>query len=162
MIRAIKSVVFARCFRRFAQCLAQRGIQHILHQRRFARTRDTGDTSKPAQREIDVDIFQIVFGDAAQPQLRRVFGRHAGRVITGRTQFSRQIASGDRIFGRHDSRRRIEADDFTAARAGAGADVEDAVGGEHDLRIVFHHHQRIAGVAQLVHHADDAAHVARM
>jgi hypothetical protein len=32
--------------------------------------------------------------------------------------------------------------------AGAGADVEHAVGGQHDLRVVLDHDQRVAGVAQ--------------
>ena len=45
---------------------------------------------------------------------------------------------------------------------GPGPDVEDAVGREHDLRIVLDHDQRVAGVAQPLHHADHAAHVARM
>ena len=49
-----------------------------------------------------------------------------------------------------------------AALAGAGAEVENAVGLQHDLRIVLDHHQRVAGVAQPLHHADDALHVARM
>ena len=32
----------------------------------------------------------------------------------------------------------------------------------HHLWIVLHHHQRIARIAQSVHHADDTAHIARM
>ncbi|MCY1213085.1 hypothetical protein D9M72_248440 [compost metagenome] len=52
--------------------------------------------------------------------------------------------------------------DAAAAFAGAGADVDDAVSGHHDLRIVLHHHQRVAGVAQPVHDFDDPVHVARV
>ncbi len=43
-----------------------------------------------------------------------------------------------------------------------GPEVEQTVGGVHDLRIVLHHQQRVAGVADALHHRDDAAHVARM
>ncbi len=46
--------------------------------------------------------------------------------------------------------------------AGAGADIEYAIRGLHDLRVVLDHDQRIAGVAQAVHDADDAADVAGM
>ena len=152
----------ARRFGGFAQRLAQCRVQHILHQRRFARTRHAGDAGQPPQREIDIDVFQVVFSDAAQAQLRCVLRWHAGCVITGGAQFTRQITPGDRILGCHDPRRRVEADNFAAARAGARTDIENTVGGEHDLRIVFHHHQRIAGVAQFVHDADDTAHVARV
>ena len=52
--------------------------------------------------------------------------------------------------------------DVAAALAGTRPDVEDAVGGEHDLRIVLHHHQRVAAVAQSPHDLDDAPHVARV
>ena len=55
-----------------------------------------------------------------------------------------------------------EENHFAAALAGPRADVEDAVGGEHDLRVVLDHHQRVAGVAQALHDADHAAHVARV
>ncbi len=45
---------------------------------------------------------------------------------------------------------------------GPGTDVDQAVGGLHDLRIVLDHDERIAGIAQPLHHADDAPHVARV
>ena len=57
---------------------------------------------------------------------------------------------------------RAEADDFAAALTGTRAHVEDPVGFEHDLRIVFDDHQRVAGVAQPMHDLDHAQHVARM
>ena len=43
-----------------------------------------------------------------------------------------------------------------------GTEVEQSVGLLHDLRIVFHHEQRVAGVTQPVHDADDALHIAGM
>jgi hypothetical protein len=46
--------------------------------------------------------------------------------------------------------------------AGPRAHVDDAVGRQHDLRIVLDHEQRIAIVAQPVHDLDHAAHVARV
>ncbi|MBV6422853.1 MAG: hypothetical protein NAOJABEB_00639 [Steroidobacteraceae bacterium] len=46
--------------------------------------------------------------------------------------------------------------------AGARAEVEQAVGLEHDLRIVLDDHERVAGIPQPVHHLDHAPHVARV
>ena len=63
---------------------------------------------------------------------------------------------------RADRRRRAVEDDLAAALAGARAHVDDAVGLEHDLRIVLDHQQRVAGIAQPLHDADHALHVARM
>ena len=58
--------------------------------------------------------------------------------------------------------RRAVEDDRAAVLAGTGTHVDEAIGLEHDLRIVFDHHQRVAGIAQPAHHADHARHVARM
>ena len=73
-----------------------------------------------------------------------------------------QIRAGQRTRIILDALGRVEAHDLAAALAGTGAHVEDAVGGEHDLRLVLDHHQRVAGVAQAPHDADHAFHVARM
>ena len=55
-----------------------------------------------------------------------------------------------------------EEHDLAAVLAGTGTDVEHAVGGLHDLGIVLDDDQRVAGIAQPLHDADDAADVARM
>ena len=45
---------------------------------------------------------------------------------------------------------------------GAWTQVEDAVGGEHDLGVVLDHQEGVAGVAQSVQDPDDAVHVPRV
>ena len=40
--------------------------------------------------------------------------------------------------------------------------VDHAIGRQHHRRVMLHHHQRIAGIAQTLHGADNALHVARM
>ena len=55
-----------------------------------------------------------------------------------------------------------EEHDLSAVLAGPGPDVEHAIRGLHHLRVVLDHHQGIAGVAQAVHHADDAIDIARV
>ena len=73
-----------------------------------------------------------------------------GQILAGEARFGLQLL------------RRAEEDDLPAALAGPGAHVENAVGGEHDLRVVLDDDQAVPGVAQPLHHADDAAHVARV
>ena len=46
--------------------------------------------------------------------------------------------------------------------AGAGAHVDDAVGGQHHGRVMLHHHQRVARIDQALHGHVDAVHVARV
>ena len=72
-----------------------------------------------------------------------------------------QVVGGEGLGGRQPAGRAIE-DDLAAPFARARADVDDALGGEHHLRVVLDHHQRIAGVAQPLHDGDDAVHVARV
>jgi hypothetical protein len=46
--------------------------------------------------------------------------------------------------------------------AGARPQIEDAIGLDHDLRVVLDHQQRVAGIAQPLHDADHALHVTRV
>src|SRR5579864_3122297 len=61
-----------------------------------------------------------------------------------------------------DLRWSAEEDDLSAALAGSRTHIEDAICLEHDLRVVLDDEQRIAGVAQLLHHRNDALHVTWM
>ncbi len=46
--------------------------------------------------------------------------------------------------------RRAASDDFAAQLSGGGTEVQQAIGGRHDIAVVFDQQQRIAQVAQLV------------
>ena len=63
---------------------------------------------------------------------------------------------------RHHFGRRAVADDVAAVLAGTRTHVNDAVGLEHDLRIVLDHQQRVARIAQPLHDRHDPLHVARV
>ena len=158
------SAQFAKCARRFGGFTLgapQGGVQHVLHQGGFARARHTGDADQSLQRNADVDVLQVVFGDTQQLESGRLrvdgSGGHAGIGAPA----AGEVFGGERAI-RPQFIGRAEEHHFAAFFAGTGAHVQNAVGGEHDLRIVFHHQQRIAGIAQTLHHADHPAHVARM
>ena len=51
---------------------------------------------------------------------------------------------------------------FAAAFAAAGPDIDQIISSANDLFLVLDHEQRIAFVAQIVHHAHQLADVARM
>jgi hypothetical protein len=115
-----------------------------------------------------------VLAHAAQPHrtLRRHHARPFlgfGRVPERRRWRARrddlragEILAGQRLrIGAHGCGR-IEGDDLPAALAGSGAKIEQPVRRQHDLRVVFHDHQRVSGVAQTMHDLRDALHVARM
>ena len=58
--------------------------------------------------------------------------------------------------------RAAEEHDLAAALAGARAKIEDAIRLEHDLRVMLDHDQRVARIAQPLHHPDHPLHVARV
>ena len=140
--------------------LEQRRQQHILHQGRFAAARDPGQTHQPTERNLDIHRLEVVLGGTFQHQLRR--RRCDRRELRGRDRFAPgEIVAGEGVRAAQ-ALRLAPVDDPPASLARPRPDVEHAVGGKHHLRIVFDHHQRVAGVAQPLHDADHPAHVARM
>ena len=136
-------------------------MQYVLHERRLAGAGHPGHADEAAEREGDVDVLEVVLGGAEEVDPRSPALGRDGRDPAVRALASRQVV------GRQRRRalqlvRRARKDDPPAALARARPEVEDAVGGEHDLRVVLDDDERVAGIPQLLHHVDDAAHVARM
>src|SRR4029077_10753860 len=118
------------------------------------------------------EVLEVVLGSTLElePAIRARFGHDAAAGIcrgrTGRTyavggagaRGCDAAAAGEVFTGERGAlaqlRGTAEEDDLPAAFAGAGTEVEDAVGLQHDLRIMLDHHQRVAGIAQAFHHAD--------
>ena len=46
-----------------------RRVEHVVHERRLARSADAGDAGQRVQRDRDVDVLQVVLGRAEQPML---------------------------------------------------------------------------------------------
>ena len=175
LLRAFEPVERARRLAGLALRLAQRLVQHVFDERGLARAGHAGDAHQPPQRELHVDVLEVVLANAAQLHAPER-GHHArpgrgvrrilaglGRGRTRRHLFrARQVLARQRARIRADGLGRVEGDDLAAALAGAGTEIQDAVRRQHDLRIVLDHHQRIARIAQPMHHLGHALHVARM
>jgi hypothetical protein len=73
-----------------------------------------------------------------------------------------KIGAGERMLRPQEFRRRAEEDHLSPPFAGAGAEIEDPVGGEHHLGVVLHHEEGVPRVAQPPQHADHPSHVAGM
>ncbi|OPZ03672.1 MAG: hypothetical protein BWZ09_02302 [Alphaproteobacteria bacterium ADurb.BinA305] len=162
VIHILETIEDPRRFRRFPEMLGQRREQHVLDQRRFSRAGHAGQAGQAPQRETDREIAQVVLARADQLQPRCGGVHRARRTVDVDALRARQPGAGHRIGIRRDLGRRAARDDVAAALARAGADLEQLVGGDHHLRVVLDHHQRVAGVAQPRHHPEDAADVARM
>ncbi len=138
----------------------QRRREHVLDQGRFARARHAGDGDQPLQRELHRHVPQVVFARAFQDQARRGRRHHA---LHARADLPApaQVHARQRIGAAQVGRGAVEHD-LPAALARTRSHVDHAVGRQHHGRVVFHHHQRIARIAQAQHRLGDAVHVARV
>ena len=157
---AEQAIELSRGFRRLALRLDQRGVEHVLDQRRLAAPRNPGDAHQAFQRDLDVDRLQVVLARALQHEPGCV-RRHVQRTRGVDAEAAAEIAPGERGGLPQFVGRAVE-DDLAAAFARPRPHVDHTVGREHDLRIVLDDDQRVAGVAQPVHHLHHAVHVARM
>ncbi len=111
-------------------------VQHLVHQRGLARPGDTGDGDERSERELDIQIGEVVLAGAPHRQLARplttVLGTgHGDRATTG------EVVTGDRAVAVGDLRDRALGDDLTAALARSRSEVDYLVGPAPGLLVVF-------------------------
>ena len=120
--------------------------QDVVDQRTLARARDASNTDEQAQRDLGVDVLQVVVRCAqhAQSRLahRAALRRHVDRLPAG------QVLAGNAAFCGQHLVVRAGHDDFAAPHAGAGSEVDDVIGGPHRVLVVLDHQHRIAHVPQ--------------
>ena len=164
---------------RFAARAQQIPIKNVVNQRRFAGTGNAGHAGENAEWNFDIDFLEIVFARAGDLDRR---GKFPAR-FRNRESISREIIARKRYGWR--SRRCDSAnclrdcgiahgaldpqnssasveDQFAAALAAAGTDIDQIIGRANDRFFVLDHEQRVAFVAQIVHHAHEPADIARM
>ncbi len=162
LLDALDRLVRARRILRLAERVQQAVVEHVLDERGLARAAHAGHGDEAAQRNLDVDVLQVVLGRAAHRELRGRVDRRLARARRGDLALAAQILRGQRVgLGQQLARRAVEHD-LAARAAGPRAEVEDAVGREHDLSVVLDHEQRVARVAQPREHVHHAAEIARM
>src|SRR4029077_16423135 len=107
----------------------QTGQEDVVDERTLSRSTHAGDANEDAERNIHVDVFQVVVprpDDAESlavgrpPALRRFDLRATRQVRPGKT-----VRVGD------DLGIRAGGDHFASADAGAGAEIDDVVRGPH-------------------------------
>ena len=142
---------------------AQARVEHVLHQRGLARTRHARHADQTSQWNLDVEVLEVVLRRATDPDRWRTgLRRTALAGCRHCVEAARQVLRRERVGARRELGGRALEHDLAAVLTGAGPHVDDAVGRQHDLRVVLDDEQRVAVVAQAVHHFDHAAHVARM
>ena len=160
MLRAQQAGKGPGAFRGLAKVAQQRGHQHILNQAGFARAGHARHRHQPLQGKGDIHVLQVVGAGPFQNQFGRV-GLHRALKAKAHLLAPAQVGPGQGV-GLAQLRGWAVKHNLPAAHAGAGAHVDDAVGGQHHGRVVLHHHQGVARVFQALHGQVDALHVARV
>ena len=157
---AEQAIKGTRGFGGLAEVAHQGRGQHVLDQGGFAGAGDAGDADQAPKRDLDRDILEVVLAHPFQNEARRVVRDHAPKAHADLFAPA-QVGAGQRVGVAQLFGRAVEHD-LSTALARAGTHVDHAVGRKHDGRVVLHHHQRVAGVAQALHGFDDAVDVARV
>ena len=133
-----------RTFGCTVEIFVQYRVQSLVYEGRFSATRNSCYTDKYTQRQVEGDVFQVVAGGTFQNQVFAV-GRGAAfgdfytacaiEVFAGhRVRFHNLVEGALRHY-------------LAAVDARSGADVDDVVGVENHVAVVFHHYHRVAYVA---------------
>ena len=160
MVGPQQTVVGASTFGAFAKVAQQSRCQDVLNQGGLARAADAGDGDPALQRKLDVQVLQVVLACAFQNKARRALGHQSFQAhahLLARTQISTCEGVGlFQVIGRAIKHH------LAAALARAGPHVHNAVGRQHDRRVVLDHHQGVARIPQAQHGLGDAVHVTRV
>ena len=157
---AQQPVMGARGFGGSAKVAQQGWCQDVLHQGRLARAANAGHANQALQGQLDRDVFQVVLARTFEHKARRVVGDQARKAQPDLAPPA-QVGAGQGV-GLAQVGGAAVKHDLAAALARARAHVDHAVGRQHHGRVMLHHHQGVAGVAQALHGHDDAVHVARV
>ena len=160
------------------QRAGERCIEHVFDQRTLAAAAGSGDDGKRAQRNLHVDVLEVVVAGAADFQpgevrasrggwerrercllcfppcspfaLARLLPTLAMRPVRrhGDRLLAGEIWPGDGAAPLADLLRRAFGDDLPAVATGAGAEIEELVGIGDHLAIVLDQQQSVAQVAQ--------------
>src|SRR3954469_10305738 len=105
--------------------LHQRLQQDVVDERGLPRARHAGDRDEAAERDVDVDVLEVVLARASygEPLLARL-ASHLGdrdRPLPG------EVLTGQRLAVRDELSDRAVVHDLTAVLTRTGADVDDMV-----------------------------------
>jgi hypothetical protein len=138
------------------------GLDDVVQQRTLARAANPAERDESSDRKRRVDFLEII-------RVRPKNAAPTGRIFRGTAlatsrmlQWLAQNFSSRRFPVLRQRLPRAGGNDFTALRARAGAEIDDAIGEAHRVLIVLDDDERIAAVAQCAERIEQPLVVARM
>ena len=127
--------------------IAPQGLdQDVVHQRALARAGNAGDADEHAQRNLHVDVLEVVVRGAADDELGVADGPALGGDFD--PPLAGKILPGEALRLGDDFVDRAGGHDVPAANARPGAEIDDVVGRPHRVFVVLDDDHRVALVAE--------------
>ena len=145
---AAQCLEFSRTVLRAVKLAEQRPSQHVVNQRAFARTADAGHARERPQRNLQVNVLQIILHRA--DDLEKTACRIRTNTLGWNIDFvvAAQIFRRQRFFMGEHPLQRPGGHHFAAIQPGARPHVDDVIGPANRLLVVLDHQHRVAQVAQ--------------
>ena len=128
-------------------------IEYRIDERRFSGAGNARNAGEHAERDLNVDVFQIVLCGADYLEEVAVpltpFFRDGDLALAG------QELTRDGSFARFHFRGRAGNDDLAAVDARRGTDVDDVIRLVHGLLVVLHDDNAVSYIAELFEGADE-------
>src|SRR4051794_5380543 len=143
---------------RAVDLLHQRGVKDVADERALPAAAHARDCDETAERDLDVDLLQVVLAGAAhgEPVVAR-FAPQRGYLDLA---LPRQVLPGDRLLGLQHVLDRARDDDLAAVLPRARTDVDHVIGDTDRLFVVLDDDHGVAEVAQPHERLDEPAIVA--
>ena len=121
--------------------------EHLVYKGALSAAGHAGDHRKGAQGELHVDMPEIILRRADDLQNLAVSGTANG----GHLNFllSGQILPRQTVGVSHHLRRSACCHHLTAVNTGAGADVDEVIGGPHGVLVMLHHDETVAQIPEV-------------
>src|SRR5207244_7332746 len=152
--------VYPRLLPPAAEPAGERTMERVADERALARARHTGDADHRAEREVDVDIAQVVGACATDPDAPAAAAASLRRH--GYLLRARQVAAGERGGVRHHCGGPPRRHDVPALDASAGPHVDQMVGRQDGLAVVLDDDHAVAEIAELSEQCQESRIVARV
>ena len=151
MFRTLHRIVIERLVVGPIQQFAQDRTQGFIDQRGFARTADARHADQLAERELDIDILQVIAPCSSYNKTLAVAGTQFFGNFDPATTGEVIRRNGIRM---QDIVERTRRDDPAALASGQRSHINDIVRRPHHILVVLDHDDRIARIAQLLEAAD--------
>ena len=159
MFQPFDAVILQRILKGTVELLRKDGLQRFVDERRLAAAGNTGHTNQFAKRKLHVYILQVIAFGTAQPQAMPVAFTAFGRYFD--STFTIEVLRGQGMCLQHFGRSAGKYD-FTTQASRLRSHIDDVIGSQHHVLVMFHYNHGVADVAQLLQRMDKALVIALM